>query len=95
MGKFLPWLPWLLRMAGQPGMAALVERLMPVLVQAVPIFEQLGKTMPQDEAAQIAVATAAPYIETPRVDPLSGMRLKPGALTVEEEMGAGRRFDNN
>lgn len=69
-----------------------MERLMPVLVASVPLFEKLGKSMSPDAAAQIAVATVAPHIETPRVDPLSGKKLLPGALTIEEEMGAAGRM---
>jgi hypothetical protein len=57
------------------------------LKQAAPLFQQLAKEFPSDIAAQMAVATAAPHIETPRIDPLSGKKLRPGALTIQEEMG--------
>jgi hypothetical protein len=45
----------------------------------------------KDVAAQLAIATAAPHIETPRTDPMSGKKLLPGALTVQEEMGITNR----
>lgn len=48
-----------------PLFVQLIKALQPVLKEAAPIFQQLAKQMPQDQAAQKAVAVAAPYIATP------------------------------
>lgn len=90
MGSLFALIPLALKYG--PVFIQIVRLLAPVIKEAGPLFKELAKSMPQDEAAQIAVATAAPYIETPRVDPVSGMKLRPGAQTVEEELGAGNRI---
>jgi hypothetical protein len=88
--NFLSLLPLLFKYG--PQVAALIRVLLPVLKQAAPLFQQLAKEFPKDIAAQMAVATAAPHIETPRIDPLSGRKLRPGALTIQEEMGTAARM---
>lgn len=90
MGSLFALIPLAIKYG--PIFVQIVKLMAPVLKDARPIFERLSKQMPPDEAAQKAVATAAPYIETPRVDPRSGMHLRPGALTVEEEMGVANRM---
>lgn len=76
-----------------PSALAILRLLAPVAKQAAPIFKSmLAQGFSKDVAAQLAIATAAPHIETPRVDPVSGKKLLPGALTVEEEMGTSSRM---
>jgi hypothetical protein len=49
-----------------PLFVQIVRMLAPVLKEAGPVFQQLqGQGVPADQAAQKAVAVAAPYITTP------------------------------
>jgi hypothetical protein len=63
MGSLFSLIPLALKYG--PVFVQIVRMLAPVLKDAGPIFQDLAKRMPQDEAAQKAVAVAAPYIRTP------------------------------